>query len=484
MADKQGDSRGEARQSFYAKQLLIESARNAFQQLAAILKNATLYPAAHPHLLAAADKFRGKIEELLVERKEVAFFLVGGELFFEKISIPIDQALSLLLEQFTTRDVGGIVFIPGLTTEELVRFAGLMNKEPAYLTGKGGIHTVIEKEGIPHIVLHNVVLVEKKNMDLKGKKRASEVFKDAVETVQEMVQAIHFGQLSSARKVNSVVQTMVDNILDNRDALMGLTSLKMYDEYTFAHCVNTSILAASLGTFLSFDKPQIAILAIAGLMHDIGKASVPLEITNKPGKLTDEEWNQMKRHPVEGALLLVDNPGVSKLAMVAAFEHHQHGGGMGGAEALQKSRGYPQVTIQHERHPFSQIVALADAYEALTAARVYYSSRISPDQSIRILIKNRGVTSDPVLLKAFINMVGIFPIGTLLKLDTGEIGLVMHQTRDLMRPRVLILTRFDGSEKETQDISLLETAGGRYQRSAVGTIDPNTTKINISQYLG
>ena len=486
MVDKQGDSRGEARQSFYAKQLLIESARNAFQQLAAILKNATLYPAAHPHLLAAADKFRSKIEELLVERKEVAFFLVGGELFFEKISIPIDQALTLLLEQFTTRDVGGIVFIPGLTTEELIRFAGLMNKEPAYLTGKGGIRTVIEIEGIFHIVLHNVVLVEKKNMDLKtGKKRASEVFKDAVETVQEIVQAMHFGQLSSARKVNSVVQTMVDNILDNRDALMGLTGLKMYDEYTFAHCVNTSILAASLGTFLSFDKSQVAILGIAGLMHDIGKATVPIEITNKPGKLTDEEWDQMKRHPVEGALLLVDNPGVSKLAMVAAFEHHQHGGGTGGAETLQKARGYPQVAIQHERHPFSQIVALADAYEALTAARVYYSSRIAPDQSIRILIKNRGVTSDPVLLKAFINMVGIFPIGTLLKLDTGEIGLVMHQTRDLMRPRVLILTRFDGSEKETgQDVSLLETAGGRYRRSLVGTIDPNTTKINVKQYLG
>ncbi len=168
--------------------------------------------------------------------------------------------LSLLLEQFTTRDVGGVVFTPGLTSGELIRFAGLMNKEPAYLTGQGGIHTVIVKEGIPHIVLHNVVLVEKKTgIDLKaGKKRASEVFKDAVDTVQEMVQAMHLGQLSSARKVNSVVQTMVDNILDNRDALMGLTGLKMYDEYTFAHSVNTSILAASLGTFLSFDKPKIA----------------------------------------------------------------------------------------------------------------------------------------------------------------------------------------------------------------------------------
>ena len=104
--------------------------------------------------------------------------------------------------------------------------------------------------------------------------------------------------------------------------------------------------------------------------------------------------------------------------------------------------------------------------------------------AIRILIKNRGATCDPVLVKAFVNMVGIFPIGTLLKLDTGEVGLVMHQTRDLMRPRVLILTRFDGSEKETgADISLLETAGGSFRRSIAGTIDPNTAKIDLKKYL-
>jgi len=476
MADEQSDSRGEARRSFYAKQLLVDSARTAFQQLSAILKNAALYPEAHPYLLTAADKFRGKIEELLVDRKEVVFFLVGGELFFEKISVPIDQVLSLLLEQFTTRDVGGIVFTQGLTAQELIRFAGLMIKEPAYLAGQGGIHAVVEKEGILHIVLHNVVLVEKQTgAAIKaGKKKASDVFKDAVDTVQEMVQAMHFDQASSVRKVNSVIQAMVDNILDNRDALMGLTSLKMYDEYTFAHSVNTSILAASLGTFLSFDKPQIATLGTAALMHDIGKVAVPHEIINKPGKLTPEEWDQVKRHPVEGALLLVDTPGVSKMAMVAAFEHHQHGG----------VRGYPQVNGQHERHPFSQIVALADAYEALTAARVYYSSQMPPDQSIRILINNRGATCDPVIVKAFVNMVGIFPIGTLLKLDTGEVGLVMHQTRDLMRPRVLILTVFDGSEKETgADISLLETSGGRFRRSIVGTIDPNFAKIDLKKYL-
>jgi len=476
MADVQHDSRGEARQSFYAKQQLIDSARTTFQLLSAVIKNATLYPEAHPILLTSADKMRGKIAELLVDRKEVAFYLVGGELFFETLSVPFDQSLSLLVEQFTSRDMGGIVFKPGLTSQEVIRFASLMNKEAGLFTGREGINDVIAKEGITHIELHRVILVDKNvgNAIKEGKKKAAEIYKDAIDSVKDMVQAVHVDKASNLRKMNTVVQTMVDNILDNRDTLMGLTSIKMYDEYTFAHSVNTSILAVSLGTFLSFDKPQIAALGVAGLMHDIGKVNIPHDIINKPGKLTEEEWEQVKRHPVEGALLLSDIPGVSKLAMVAAFEHHQHG----------DVRGYPKVDGELRQHPFSQIVALADAYEALTAARVYYSSQMPPDQAVRILLAKRGSTFNPILVKAFINMIGIFPIGTLLKLNTGEVGLVKHQTRDLMRQRVLLLTKFDGSEKDSgTEASLLETVSGQYKRSIIGIINPHEARIDVKKYL-
>jgi HD-GYP domain-containing protein (c-di-GMP phosphodiesterase class II) len=476
MADEQGDSRGEARQSFFAKQQLVGSAKAAFQQLSAVLKNATLYPEAHPFLLSSAEKLLSKIEELLVDRKQVAFYLVAGELFFETQSVPIDQSLSLLMEQFTSRDVGGIIFKPGLTQTELIRFAGLISKEPAFFTAQGGINEVLAKENIFHIELHRVLLVDKKvgGAIKEGKKKAAQVFMEAVDTVKELVHAVHLDKAINMRKMNTTVQTMVDNILDNRDAFMGLTSIKMYDEYTFAHSVNVSVLAISLGTFLSFEKPQVAALGMAGLLHDIGKVSVPLDIINKPGKLTDDEWELVKRHPIEGALILSDVPGVTKLAMVAAFEHHQHG----------EIRGYPEIDDRHQQHLFSQIVALVDAYDAITAARVYYSLQTPLDQAIRILLKKGGSAFDPILVKAFVNMIGIFPVGTLLKLDTGEIGLVVHQTRDLMRPRVLLLDKFDGSEKEGgTEITLLETAGGHYKRSVAGTINPYVAKIDVKKYL-
>ena len=475
MADEQADSRGEARQSFFAKQLLIDASRLTFQLLSAVLKNVTLYPEAHPIMLTGADKLRNKIAELLAGRREVTFYLVGGELFFEKVSIPIDQSLVIVMEQFTSRDVGGLSFKPGLTVEDLIRFAVVMNKEQAFLSGQEDINAVLRREKVGHIELHRALLVDKQvsNAIKAGKRKASEVFKETVETVKEMAQAMQLDKTANVRKMNTIVQTMVDNILDNRDSFLGLTSLKMYDEYTFAHSVNVSILAVSLGTFLSFNKPQIAALGIAGLMHDIGKVSVPRDIINKPGKLTDQEWEAVKRHPAEGALLLAGTSGISKLAMVAAFEHHQHGG----------ERGYPRIDGELRQHPFSQIITLTDAYEAITAARVYYNAHTPPDEAVRILLKKRGNPFNPVLVNAFVRMVGIFPIGSVVKLNTGEVGIVMHQTSDLMRPRVLVLRAFDGSEKGEQPVNLLETESGQYKRSITGTINPSEARLDLKKYL-
>ncbi len=476
MAEERSDSRGEAGHSFFAKQRQIGSARAAFQQLAAVLKNATIYPEAHPSLRGSANKFLATLADLLVDREDVPFYIVAGELFFETQSVPIDRSLSLLIEQFVSRDVGGVVFKPGLTQTELIRFAYLMGREAASLAARGGAVDVAGAEGIVHIDLHRVALIDKKVVGAvkTGKKKAAEIFKDAVNAVKDMIHAVHLDKAVNARRMNTVVQTMVDNILENRDAFMGLTSIRMYDEYTFAHSVNTSIMAVALGTFLSFDKPQLAALGMAAMLHDIGKVALPLDIINKPDKLTDEEWEVVKRHPIEGALILADITGITKLAMVAAFEHHQHG----------DTRGYPRIDDMLQQHPFTQIVALCDAYDAITAARVYYSVQIPPDQAVRILLKKRGTTFDPTLVKIFVNMIGVFPVGTVLKLDTGEIGLVTHQSGDLMRPRVLLLTAFDGSEKEHgREISLVETEGGHYKHSATGTIDPYAAGIDIKQYL-
>jgi HD-GYP domain-containing protein (c-di-GMP phosphodiesterase class II) len=465
----------EAKKSFLAQHKLVEAAKGSFQYFSGILRNEALYPEGHPTLMDAANKFFNSLEILFKEKQEAAFYLIGGELFFETLSLPVDNNMSMLLEQLAQKNIGGIIFRSEISVMEIIRFASLINNEQNIFVEDANLQEMLAQKDIFNVTIHHALLVDKrKGMAIKAEqKKAFDIFKENLEALKEVVQAVDANKASSMRKVNGVVQNMVDYILEDKNTLLGLTNIKMFDEYTFIHSVNTAILAVSLGTHLSFDKSRLAMLGVAALLHDIGKVNIPAEIINKPGTLTDEEWRIVQRHPVEGALLLSGVQDISKFAIIACFEHHQHG-----------ENGYPPRKGQKSRHPFSQIISLADSYEAITSRRVYYKRQNPPDKAIRILLKNKGITSSPALLQAFIGMIGIFPIGTLLKLDTGEVGLVMHQTVDLMRPRVLLLTKFDGSEKETGNIiSLVETAGGRYKRSIAGTINPNAAKINVKKYF-
>ncbi len=473
MGEERQAARGETQLSFYLQQQLVEAARRGFLQLTAVIKNAVFYPPAHPFLLGSAEQLLLALEELFAKRNEAVFSIVSGELFFETFSVPVEEGTARVLEDISRRDIGGITFKPGLTRDEIVAFSYLVNRDPKAVTSQGGMGTLMDKAGITHILVQRVLPLAIKTGNSTGgeEKKPSEIFKESVDVVKEIVQAVQSEKTINVRRIQNVVHTMVDSILENRDALLGLTTIKMYDEYTFAHSVNVSILSIAMGAFLSFEKSQVATLGIAGMLHDIGKVNIPREIISKPDSLTSEEWDIVKRHPVEGALILAGMPGVSKLAMVAAFEHHrQH-----------DSRGYPQVGEPASTHPFSSIVAIADAFDALTSVRVYYHIQTPPDEAVRILLGKRGTTFNPVLVKAFVNLVGIFPIGTLVRLNTGEMGLVVHQTRDLLRPRVLILRTFDGTEKE--EVSLLEMEGGRYKRSVVDTVDPDEMKIILTNYF-
>ncbi len=473
MREDRNNANDEKRLSFFLQQEIVGLAKKAFHQMSALLRSAQLYPPAHPALLSSAEQLILALEDIFAKRSEAAFYVIGGELFFETFSVPVEEALSIFIESIVQKDIGSIVFKPGLKRRELVTLAYLMNRDSGSLAAQGGIISLLAREGVEHIVLHGVLPIGMRPTDADGKtgKRPSELFMEAIDTVKEMVHSAHVGKVFNVRKIQTVVHTMVDSIVDNRDALIGLTSIKLYDEYTFAHSVNVAMLSIGMGAFLSFEKRHIAALGFAGMLHDIGKVNIPLEIINKPDSLTDTEWEIMKRHPIDGALILSGMPGLSHLAMVAAFEHHlQH-----------DFRGYPQIGDVAHPHPFSQIVAIADAYDALTSVRVYYSISKPPDDAVRVLLGKRGSSFNPMLVKAFVNMIGIFPIGTLLRLDTGEAGLVVHQTLDLLRPKVLLLRTFDGTEKE--EVSLLEMEKARYKRTIVDTLDPNTMKIDLAQYL-
>ena len=472
---KEGYSAGpyEMHPSFSQRHQLVLTAQKAFLQFSNLFSLAATYHRAHPSLLSSAEQLLLTLEELISMRSAAPYSMVAGELFFETFSVPLEENLSMMIENIVRSDVGGITFQPGLSRGELVSFAYLLQRYQLHASSESEMEAILLKEGISHITLQRVYSQDGLRDDSweNEKRKAFGLYCEAAVLVKEIFHTLQSEKTFNIVKTQAVLNAMVENIIDNPDALIGLTGIRMNDDHLIAHPVNVAILAIGLGSFLSLNRRQLAVLGLSGLLHDIGSVNIPPEIVSKPGHLTEGEREVVKRVSADGALMLLGMPGVSPLVMVAAFEQYLN----------HDITGDPPAGTISRQHPFSRIVAISDVYDAMTSLRIYSRIQTTPDEVVRILINKRDDAFDPALVKAFANMAGIFPIGTLLLLNTGERGLVIHQTRDLLRPRVLLLKTFDGKEKD--EVNLLDREAGKFKRSVVATIDPNVMKVSLKQYF-
>jgi len=267
-------------------------------------------------------------------------------------------------------------------------------------------------------------------------------------------------QLLQVRKAKRLTQHMVDIIQTDESMLLGLASIKNFDAYTFAHCVNVCILSMLIGDRMRLEKADVARLGVAALMHDIGKTYIPSSILNSTGKLTDREWELMKYHTFFGVkeLSRVNALREAVDSMFVAVQHHVH----------YNDNGYPQRPGGWKLRLFSRIVTVADYYDAMTAYRIYQKEPITPDQALQFILQNSGNIFDPFVVKVFIHAMGLYPVGTIVELDRGEIGVVTRQAGDvklLHRPVVEIVSQ-DGDRAVREAIDLSERdPDGRYFRT-------------------
>lgn len=266
--------------------------------------------------------------------------------------------------------------------------------------------------------------------------------------------------------------------MEEEQLLLGMTSIKDYDEYTYHHSVNVSILSIALGQRLGMHITQLTELGIVALFHDIGKLDIPYDILNKTTRLTDDDWKIIRRHPLEGVRLLLKMKFIDLVTIrsaIVSFEHHM----------FYNNNGYPMVKHPFVLDLFSRIISIADQYDAMTSSRVYARKAMSPDNALNLMMKRSGKQLDPLLLKFFINMVGIYPIGTLVMLDSNELGIVTESSPVFVdKPRIMILTDSNGKKVEPNGFDLSETnPEGNYSKSIVKTLDAGKYKINIADYL-
>jgi HD-GYP domain-containing protein (c-di-GMP phosphodiesterase class II) len=277
--------------------------------------------------------------------------------------------------------------------------------------------------------------------------------------------------------VKPIVKHIVENLMDDPSILMSLASIKSFDNYLFTHSVNVCILSLAQATHLNLDAEYVLLIGMGALLHDLGKTFVPAEILTKPGKLSDSEWAIMKQHPIEGMKLVHRSKYVTQLPALLIYGHHWK---------YNFSGGYPTMSRKTEWNRFVGIVTIADCYDAITTSRPYNRLHL-PSEAIAIIKKLAGVDFDPLLVKHFDWLLGAYPVGSLVKLNTGEIAIVLQgNPEDPQHPKVRMIKNAQGekyAEITLIDLSEKDEIENIYPLYITEVIDPEEAHIRVIDYL-
>jgi putative nucleotidyltransferase with HDIG domain len=284
---------------------------------------------------------------------------------------------------------------------------------------------------------------------------------------------IESGRIPASSRINAVVDNMVSLAINDHTTLVGLAMIKDYDNYTFNHSVNVGILAVALAAYLGMDRDALRDTNTAGLLHDIGKIKIEKSILNKPGKLSGDEYEEMKKHAEKGAEIVGKMEDIHPRVTDAVLGHH-----------IRYNRtGYPEWARQKGFDQLADILAVADCYDAITTLRTY-NSPVLPKAALDMMRRISGSSLSSDLVQKFEEMMGDYPVGTLVRLDTNEIALVVRpHPQESAEAAVKIIIDAQGTTLEKpRSMSLGLTNGNRYA-SIVALVDPLLKNIEVSRYF-
>jgi HD-GYP domain-containing protein (c-di-GMP phosphodiesterase class II) len=467
--------------------------RAAVGQLYTALRSAQIYDARNETVARQLDRLHRTLGDVL--RLEGAADLALARNFFYlngvrlKVDLQVYVTYQQLVRSLQRIGVGRIELRPGLEAGELRRFVfALARTEPDGPDAFAGLQAALNSLDLAHVAVGGLEEVgegvagggaAEPNGDLQA--RAKRTYSRSVEVTRTLFESARSGRAMNVRRVRRVVQSIVDHVLQEELSLIGLTTLRDVDEPTFRHVVNVCIFSVALGQRIGLSKLELYELGLAALFHDLGKADVPRDVLQKPGSFTAEEWEAMKTHTWRGARRLLEMRRQGQIPireMLVAFEHHLN---------LDLS-GYPAVARARRLHFYSKIVAIADAFDAGTTPRIYKTEPMEPHETLKIIDMRKGKHFDPVLVKAFVAMMGIYPVGTLVILDTFELAVVFAANpdpREIHRPVVKLISDASGNRLDGRlvDLSERDPGTGEPRRTIVKVTEPERYGINPGDYF-
>jgi len=460
-----------------------EEAVEILFHLSWVMRLSRLYDPKNLIFIKQIRSLYGLIDTLLRKKGESLFKLRQNILYFNDMKLKFCFSsyflLKFIVDEFKKRNIGLLCFHSGLDEKELKNFILLFAEKPS--ESESALQDF--RQELKEAGVKNITLEEMPPLDWK-KSQKKDILGTYFLSITHLKEIFQKGQKEERIPLlvtRRLMQAMCDNVEENESYVHGLTTIKNFDEYTLNHSVNVCWLSLTLGKRLGLDRQELVDLAIGAIFHDYGKLDVPKEILLKPGKLDENERKIIEHHPHYSAEKLIRMKATSDIPLRAiniALEHH----------AREGRGGYPNYTKKKNINLFSKIVKIADVFDALTTKRPYRKRDFTREEALSLMLEKSGEEFDPLILKTFVNMMGACPVGSLVLLNTGEIGIVFESNLDpsfALRPMVKVITDQEGNriEAELLDLALRDTKTQKFTRTIVKILDASKYGINIPDYF-
>jgi HD-GYP domain-containing protein (c-di-GMP phosphodiesterase class II) len=467
----------------------IRGAGRAFLvQVYTALRSLKLYPLENSQVQRSLDDLAASVAELLAREHEIELRVTGEFIFVNQTRLRLDldnyASFSHVLNIIKAVGVGVVRATEGADRREWTSFLSLLLTISSRDSANRFFDLAqrLQEANVTHIAVEPPLESEvNEEEEERAKEQAKRTYQRSVAVTKEVINSVRMGRTASVKKVKRAVQAIVDQVLSEETSLIGLTTLRDYDDYTFTHSVNVCIFSVALGRKLGLSKLQLYDLGMAALFHDVGKSRVPLDVLNKQTSLDEEEWRIMQAHPWLGVLTLFGLRGYGEVpyrSMIGTYEHHMK----------VDLTGYPKAVRPRQISIFSKIIAVADGFDAATTRRAYQTNPIQPDSVLKEMIENPKRGYDGILVKAFINLIGVYPVGTTVILDTYELAIVTAANVNpdaIHRPMVRIVSDAIGTVLYPGHVADLaeKDEAGNYVRGIIKVTNPDKYGIRVSDYF-
>ena len=436
-----------------------------------------MYPSGHPVIAQKLDELHAIVQLHLRQNPVLTIDVIRGEVHLDGL-ICRDEgtatATAQTLRELRALGIDSLHFTPGLERDEIRLAAEFLDQIKDSTSGEV-LESRLAARGIRHISFGRIV-----PLDTRWRGRIwpdaptsplDPLYAQSLAQAEQTFDTVSSGGSLDAVTVRDLVQLLIGEVVRSNAALGQVLSLKEYENLTYCHSVNVAILSLLLARQLALDEATTFILVEAALLHDIGKTRVPLEIVKKPGALNRAERKLIEAHTTLGAEILMETPGLHPIAPVVALEHHR---GLTHA-------GYPDLG-DATPHIMSQIVSVADVYEAMTGSRSYREPLL-PEHACLVLARQAGIKFNTALVKAFVAAVTFFPLGSLVRTNRDETGVVIRTNpKDPMHP-VLSLVGDDLERLLGEVDTSVRDSSGAYARQIVGTLPRRERGVDLTKLL-